>query len=140
MMEIIIIGKPIAKKRPRFARRGKFTVTYSDQETEEGKFYLDAKSQAKERLEGPLCVNMAFFLPRPKGHYGTGKNSGVLKASAPIYPVSKPDRDNLEKFASDCLNGLAWRDDSQIVDGRCRKLYEDHIGPRTEITIEAMEG
>jgi Holliday junction resolvase RusA-like endonuclease len=31
---ITIPGKPIAKKRPRFARRGKFVTTYNDQQTE----------------------------------------------------------------------------------------------------------
>jgi Holliday junction resolvase RusA-like endonuclease len=137
-MLITIPGKPIAKNRPRFARRGKFVQTYSDQETEAGKFYLQARMQCKsEPLECPLMVRMSFFLPRPKSHYGTGRNAGKLKSSAPPYPDKKPDVDNYEKFAADCLNGLAWKDDSQVVDCHSKKRYSEN--PRTVIEIKPME-
>jgi len=138
MTSIIIPGKPIAKKRPRFARRGKFTVTYSDQETEAGKFLLLAKQQIDKIHTGPLRVDMLFFLARPKSHYGTGKNSTVLKSSAPAYPDSKPDYDNYIKFALDCLNEIAWDDDSQVIGGSCFKLYAKDGNARTEITISEM--
>ena len=136
---IIISGKPIAKKRPRFARRGKFVQTYNDQQTEEGKFFLQAKMQWKEKpLSGPISIKMTFFIPRPKFHFGTGKNAGKLKKSAPEYPNKKPDLDNYEKFACDCLNGLCWHDDSQIVDSMTRKRYVKRC-PRTEIEISQKE-
>jgi Holliday junction resolvase RusA-like endonuclease len=124
-ISILIPGDPIAKKRPRFARRGKFVTTYSDQETEESKFYMLAKEQIKTKLSGPLAIRMTFCIKRPKSHYGTGKNSCILKDTAPSFPDKKPDFDNLCKFACDVLNGLAWDDDAQIVEAIVKKRYTD---------------
>lgn len=136
-MKIIIPGNPISKQRPRFARRSKFVATYNNQETEEGLFYLEAKQQVKQCFEGPLKVTCHFFMPRPKNHYGTGKNAGILKESAPKYPLGKRnDVDNLTKFVYDCLNGLAWKDDSQIIISMLCKIYHD--SPRTVIVIEEI--
>jgi Holliday junction resolvase RusA-like endonuclease len=59
-VEIRIPGKPIAKARPRFARRGKFVTTYSAQETEEGNFYMLAREQVKQKMTGPLKVSIFF--------------------------------------------------------------------------------
>ena len=114
--------------------RGKFVRAYNCQETEEGRFILSAKEQINKMFKGPLEVYMRFFMPRPKNHYGTGKNSGKLKASAPEYHISTPDCDNMEKFVSDCLNGLAWEDDKQIVKSISEKIYSEN--PRTEIVIK----
>lgn len=132
-MKIIIPGNPIAKKRPRFARRGKFMAAINDQQTEEGKFLLLAREQINEQLSGPLVVSCKFVMSRPKGHYGAGRNSGILKPSAPQHHVGKPDMDNLIKFAWDCLNGAAWGDDAQIVSMLAWKRYGEN--PRTEVTI-----
>ncbi len=132
-MQIIIPGRPVAKKRPKFARRGKFVTTYSDQETEESKFYMLAKSQVTEKKTGPLAVEMTLRFRRPKSHYGTGRNACRLKSSAPDAHVSKPDVDNCAKFILDCLNGLAWDDDTQIVSLSVKKLYDDH--DETKIVI-----
>lgn len=137
-MEIIVQGEPISKKRPRFARRGKFVTTYSEQETEEGRFLLEAKQQIKQApMEGPLRVSCCFYMPRPKKHFGTGKNAGKLKDNAPIYHTSKPDIDNLKKFALDCLKGAAWGDDCQIVHIEAWKKYDEH--PRTVMEIAGVE-
>lgn len=66
------------------------------------------------RIEGPLDLEMTFFLPRPGGHYGTGKNIGVLKQSAPKRLSGKPDSDNLAKAIMDCLKTVGmYRDDGQ---------------------------
>lgn len=136
-MIITIPGNPIAQKRPRFARRGKFVTTYSEQETEAGKFFLIAREQVKEKLSGPLKVLIFFNFARPKSHYGTGKNQGKLKDGAPVYYSGK-DIDNLCKFVLDCLNGLAWDDDSQIVDIGAIKSYGDI--PETLIIIDKLPG
>ena len=138
MITITIPGNPIAKKRPRFARRVKFVTTYSDQQTEEGTALLMIREQWQDPpLEGPLAVKMAFYMPRPSSHYGSGKNAGKLKYGAPAWHIKKPDVDNMEKFISDVCNGLIWRDDSQIVASMTQKQYDSN--PRTEIQIERIE-
>lgn len=138
-MKLIIPGKPISKNRPRFARRGKFTTTYSDQVAESGKFFLACREQVTEKFAGALRVHMVFSIPRPKSHYGTGKNANKLKPTAPNYPDgSRQDLDNLEKFTWDCLNGLSWNDDRQIVESLSRKVWAEPGDEETSIYIEEL--
>ena len=136
-MRIVVEGTPIAKKRPRFVRRGKFVGTYNPQETEEGRFLLMAKSQIPGPLEGPLKVRCLFYMPRPKAHYRSGKVVKQLKPFVPFWHTSKPDIDNCLKFIADCLNGVAWKDDAQIVSISSAKMYAEN--PRTEIEVEVAE-
>jgi len=125
MLTLKIPGKPIAKKRPRFARRGKFTVTYNDQETEEGRFILEVKQQLDGHtlMTGPIRMVVNFYFQRPKSHFGAGRNAGKLKPSAPAYHICKPDLDNLLKFLKDCLNNFVWKDDSQVLELTAMKRY-----------------
>ncbi len=70
MIELRIPGKPIAKARPRFYRRGKHVGTYNSQETEEGKFILEVKSQMNghELITGPITLTCVFVMPVPKSY------------------------------------------------------------------------
>lgn len=131
MITITIPGKPIAKKRPRFARVGKFVKTYNDQETEEGRFLFEVQKQWKqEPLEGPLRLSCIFSMPIPKS---TSKKRRALMAQGNIHHTKKPDLDNLIKFVKDCLNTVVWRDDSQVVSISASKIY--HENPKTIIYI-----
>jgi len=47
--------------------------------------------RGKGLLTGPVSLCITFIRPRPKSHYGSGKNSQKLKPSAPVYPIVKPD-------------------------------------------------
>ncbi len=62
----------------------------------------------------PIAIILLFTMPRPKSHFGTGKNSSILKANAPDYHTSKPDLDKLIRCVKDALTGVAWMDDSQV--------------------------
>jgi Holliday junction resolvase RusA-like endonuclease len=87
-------------------------------------------------LDGPLIVSMIFYLPRPKGHYRTGKNAHLLRDSAPAYPAGKPDTGKLARSTEDALtDAVIWRDDAQIVDSNLAKRYADGIPPGVVITI-----
>lgn len=66
-------------------------------------------------LDGPLYLAVTFRRPRPKGHYGTGRNAGKLKPSAPRFPTTRPDTVKLVRAVEDALTGVVWKDDSQIV-------------------------
>ena len=129
-----IDGNPISKKRPRFARRGKFVTTYNDQETEEGRFLWEVKSQfTGEPLSGPLSLEVVFYMRMPK----TSKVKTCKMIEGEILPTKKPDLDNLVKFTKDCLNGVAWRDDALVCCTNMKKVYSDQ--PRTEIVIKKLE-
>ena len=134
MVKISIPGKPIAKARPRFARRGKFVSAYSPQATEEGLWILSAREQLKGKtILGALKMDVVFYIDRPKSHYG---KSGVKK-SASVHPTGKPDLSNYVKFAEDCLNEcFFWEDDSFIIEINAKKLYS--ATPRTEIEITSF--
>jgi Holliday junction resolvase RusA-like endonuclease len=80
-------------------------------------------------IEGPVMISMAFRMPRLKGHFGSGKNAGVVKATAPVYHVSKPDCDKLQRCVWDALTGIAWKDDSQVaIVAHASKKYGDNPG------------
>lgn len=125
----------MAKKRPRFASVGAGVRVYDTQSAEKKRFREAVADQVPEMISGPIFVAMRFFMPRPKNHYRTGRNAGVIKLSAPNYHTTKPDIDNMEKFVADCLNGIAWTDDSQIVMSHTSKHYADDGNPRTEIEV-----
>jgi crossover junction endodeoxyribonuclease RusA len=72
---------------------------------------------------GPVSLRAVFVFPRPKSHYGTGRNAGQVKDSAPGWKTSAPDLDKLIRAVGDSLTGLVYRDDSQIVDLAVTKIY-----------------
>jgi Holliday junction resolvase RusA-like endonuclease len=82
-------------------------------------------------LEGPLALTLTIYLPRPVGHYGSGRNAERLRPSAPAYPTTRPDATKLLRAIEDSCTGVIWRDDAQVVDQRLRKFYGDP--PRIEL-------
>ena len=82
------------------------------------------------QLDGAASVGLTFYLSRPKSHYGTGRNVGVLRASAPAYPATQPDIDKLIRSTFDALTTAGvWSDDSQAVDLFVAKRYADPLNP-----------
>lgn len=51
-----------------------------------------------------------------------------------IRPAKKPDVDNIIKIVADALNGIAYKDDKQIVDSVARKFYSDTPCVKVKIT------
>lgn len=79
---------------------------------------LDACSTT---LKGrPVDVWIVFWMPRPNGHR---TKAGKIRASAPMYPAVKPDIDKLARNTLDALAGVAYDDDSRIVNLVLRKIY-----------------
>lgn len=77
-------------------------------------------------LDGPLSVSMTFAFLRPKGHYGTGRNAGIVKASAPARPATIPDLSKLIRSTEDALTKLVWADDARVVE--YRRLGKHYAG------------
>ena len=108
----------------------------------------DVRHAALEYYQGePICravaVKVEFIFARPKGHYGTGKNSEKLKPSAPMYATSNGLGD-LDKLLRSTFDGLAvksggtvLKDDSLIVEVEAKKRYAtkgEHVGANIKIT------
>ncbi len=138
--ELVIYGDPKAQSRPRATTRGKFASVYEDKKDTLAKQSLAVIAQQKAPetlLAGPLRVDLYFYFKRPKAHFGTGRNAGILKTTAPTYYTSKPDRDNLDKLVLDSLTGVFWNDDAQVCRGWIQKEYADGR-PKTLIRIEEL--
>jgi Holliday junction resolvase RusA-like endonuclease len=79
----------------------------------------------------PIGIEISSTLPRPAGHYGTGRNSGGLRPSAPEHPVAHGtgDVDKLARLVLDALQDAdVLADDAQVVEVLSRKAYPDEGG------------
>ena len=74
-----------------------------------------AYDEAWTPLDEPVRVDVVFTLRRPKSHYGTGRNAGVLKPSAPQHPTGKPDLDKLVRSTQDALKDAGVLLDDSVV-------------------------
>lgn len=83
----------------------------------------------------PVRIILGFELARPRSHYGTGRNHGTLKASAPRWCVGRPDLDKLCRAVLDALSGVVWCDDSQVVDIDAAKSWTT-CEPYTTIEVQ----
>lgn len=135
-IKLEILGNPLALKRHRTFRRGNFVGQYDPSQNEKKDFLLTVQNKAPEKpITGSVMLTLVFFMARPKGHYGTGKNTGILKPNTPLWHTKRPDLSNLTKFVEDALNGIFWSDDSVISKLTAIKIYDEK--PRTEILIES---
>ena len=82
-------------------------------------------------LDALMRVQYVFYLQRPKGHYGSGKNAGVLKANAPAHPGVMPDALKLARSTEDALSGIIYTDDARCVDLMIYKRYVSEQHPHT---------
>lgn len=94
-----------------------------------------AKEHGWKRTSEPVWMSLEFVMTRPGDHFGTGRNAGKVKPSAPKWPTAKNgDRTNLLKAVEDALTGIVWDDDSQVVSGPIDKMYGDSDLIRITIT------
>lgn len=102
-----------------------------------GKVSMFAQEAMKghERLDDQAVeIDLYFLFERPKGHYGTGRNAGKLKPSAPLRHFQKPDPDKLERAIFDAMSGIVYKDDRQIDDHHTKKGWGRQAG--VHITVK----
>lgn len=91
-------------------------------------------------IDVPMAVDLVFAFPRPKLHYGTGRNASRLKDSAPIQPCEhKHDLDNLAKAVMDAMTGIIWVDDGLVNRVVITKQYAGAFGPCAVVRVELLE-
>jgi Holliday junction resolvase RusA-like endonuclease len=138
-----IPAEPVAQGRPRATTIGGFTRLYQPTETVKWQqqvrlFAVEAMSQLEgEPIQGPVALNLAFYLPRP------GRLIHKRRPMPPCLADHKPDLDNLVKAILDGVNGVAFQDDRQVVQIMARKFYAAGSGygdtrPRVEVVIEEV--
>lgn len=123
---------PKATPRPRSGRNGIFYVKGA---ADNKKFFKQfIRNQDIPLITTPTKFSCVSYLPIPNSMNPVEKICAELGF---IYPVSKPDWDNLGKAYCDMIQDLLLYDDSLIVEGTSIKRYS--IKPRIEITISYME-
>jgi len=146
-LEFTVYGTPApaGSKRGFRTNYGRIIITDANPKARPWKALVtDAACQAIENgsggrmglLRGPLYLECTFYLPRPKSHYGSGRNSQLVKPAAPEYPAGKPDATKLLRAVEDALNGVVWKDDAQVVMQFVVKMYGEPA--RCEVKIEEL--
>lgn len=89
---------------------------------------------------GAVRVSVTVYVRRPKSHYGTGRNAGIVKDSAPLFPSTRVDLDKQVRVVFDGITDAGvWGDDSQVVMLSAHKCYADARHPGAAITIDPMD-
>jgi Holliday junction resolvase RusA-like endonuclease len=130
LMHYTIEGPPIPLKRA--GRHG--TVTYDSQKQIKYSAGIQLKFQHEGQalFDGPLKLEVTFFMPIPQHLQRTLKN---LQPHSPHHV--KPDVDNLVKFVLDVANTILYHDDALISIIHAQKVYSSV--PRTEFSITRLE-
>lgn len=119
---------PVPKGRPKFSKIGGFVRTYTPKKTSDYEAQVKAIAQnamTREPLETPLSAFLYFRLPIPRS-YPKKRVAACLSGSE--RPIKKPDLDNLAKSVLDALNGVVYKDDSQLVSLHITKVYDHNPG------------
>jgi Holliday junction resolvase RusA-like endonuclease len=126
-----IEGNPVPKGRPRFRRTKTFITTYTPKKTLD--FEELVRKHSKEamgptdRLETPISVYLYFRLPIPQSYSKKRKEACLSGFDKPIS-MRQGDIDNLAKVVLDGMNGVIYKDDSQITCLHCTKVYSNVPG------------
>lgn len=135
MFELIVIGEPKGKGRPRFTKKG-FAFTPKDTVFYENlvKSEFQAKYPFWKPTNSNLEVKIIGYFKAPKSF---PKKKTVLVDGENLRYNKKIDADNLAKIILDSLNGIAYLDDKQVTDLTVLKRYSTK--PRTEIYIRLVD-
>lgn len=125
MIEIVLLGAPRGKERPRGTKDGHFYTPEKTRSYEAALKYAAQEVMAdRAPLAGPLHMEIRAVVPIalswPK------KRQAAARAGTE-WPTKKPDYDNIAKMV-DALNLVVWVDDSQIVSHTFTKVYGDKPG------------
>ena len=131
-----VYGKPIGKGRARITTRGGFAHAYTPKNT------ADYEKQVREAYlnkygnlapsEKPIAVTIVAEF-EPTASWSKKKKAAALAQE--LSHTSKPDLDNVLKSINDAINGMAYKDDSQIIIIEATKRY----GTENKVTVTIRE-
>ncbi|MES0334762.1 MAG: RusA family crossover junction endodeoxyribonuclease [Candidatus Magnetobacterium sp. LHC-1] len=125
MIMFTIPGPPTGKARPRVTRWGTHTpeqtVLY---ENLVKTMYMQTRTEkfADDKMI-EMSIEAYFKIPK-----SATKGKRLAMIHNIVRPIKKPDIDNICKIIADALNGLAYKDDTQIVKVNLEKFYSDDEG------------
>lgn len=131
---VTIPGEPVAKARARVTKAGH---AYTPKRTVDYERMVQTLFQAEHgspMLEGPIMLQLDLYFGIPKSR---SKDIQERMRQELERPCKRPDIDNCMKAVCDALNGIAYKDDSQIVAAVLQKFWADE--PRAVVTIEELD-
>lgn len=135
--EFIIPGEPKGKSRPRVVNRNGHSMAFTPKDTvlyeNMVKWVYTEKCGHRFPDDAALRVKIIAFYKIPKS-VSKKKHREMIEQT--ILPTKKPDADNIAKIICDSLNGVAYRDDAQVVECRINKVYSDD--PKVYVEIEEV--
>jgi Holliday junction resolvase RusA-like endonuclease len=142
MIQFSVAGNPVGKARARtfFNEKGEHVVTTTPDKTVLYQNLVKVialesmKNNNIELTEEPVSMEIKAYYQIPKS---ATKKLKALMAENKLLPCKKPDIDNVIKIIADSLNGIAYKDDTQIVKLTAHKLYSDN--PRVEIKLNIVQ-
>lgn len=136
MINFVIPGRPQPKERPRVTRSG---YSFTPPRTKEYEALVIEQAKKSGTLpqspieETPLKMIIWCYMPIPTSW---SNKKQELARKGELLPAKRPDIDNLGKIVMDALNGVAYKDDAQIVQLVINKIYSDE--PRLDVLIDEM--
>ena len=130
-----IAGEVQAKQRPKF--NGRFAYTPKETVSYENLVKLQYQAQCgnyRYHDDVPLIVAIFVHIEPPQSASNIKKTRMLNHAE---YPLKKPDVDNVAKIILDALNGIAYRDDKQVVTLIVKKSFAGESG--VGVTISEVE-
>lgn len=120
-------GRVVGSARPRVTKFG----TYIPQKTRDYRnrirgAFMEAGGM---RRSGPVIVHVYVFRELPRSR---------PKRVESEPDTFKPDVDNVAKNVLDALNGIAWDDDSQVVELLVRKYPRTREPERVVVSISSL--
>ena len=125
MTNVFIEVRPMPAPRPRVTRNG----TYNKKEYTQYKELIRLAYVSVNKghpIESPMFMKIEFFFKIPNSW-------SKRKKEAAKWHTSRPDTDNLVKSIKDALNGVAYKDDSQVCYLQARKQYAAFDGVKIEL-------
>ncbi|MCE2563360.1 RusA family crossover junction endodeoxyribonuclease [Komagataeibacter sp. FNDCF1] len=121
------------KGRPRFGNGRTFT----DSKTMTAEAFVRscaALACPLAPIDGPVSLDIRITRGIPKS-WPNKRRQAALQGR--LHATGKPDLDNVVKLVGDALNGIIWRDDSQITSVTCSR----HFGEveQSVISIQSLE-
>ena len=131
--EFEVPGKIIGKGRPRVnsCTGNVYTPTRTkDYETLVEQYFL-LKYPRFKPFEGRVQVEINALFEVPKS---TKKSDRELMLENKVNPTKKPDIDNIVKIILDAMNGIAFKDDTQITKLFVEKTYSTSESVKIKIS------
>lgn len=136
-LRFTVLGEPQGKGRARVGNIAGRARMFTPAKTVQYENLIALMAQdamgGAEQFAGPVLLEVTMHCP-VRASWSKKKQAQALAGE--MYPTSKPDADNCLKAVCDALNGVAWKDDTQVTDVRMRKRFSET--PRVEVIITPL--